>query len=105
MNHGEGAAPTVGGAPRADFGLYKSSNSRLLRASSPHSSSGGGMIAQIFGFTRHLLKEWNIITTEVVSCKFKDQVRARQSGEKWGLVMLRNRCWLRMETAVHRVGS
>jgi hypothetical protein len=43
------------------------------------------MIAQIIGFTRHLLKEWNIITTEVVPCEFKDQVRARQSGEKWGL--------------------
>ena len=43
------------------------------------------MIAQIIGFTRHLLKDWNIISTEVVSCKFKDQVRARQSGEKWGL--------------------
>ena len=46
------------------------------------------MIAQIIGFTRHLLKEWNnrvYFRLRKMSCKFKDQVRARQSGEKWGL--------------------
>ena len=52
------------------------------------------MIAQIIGFTRHFLKEWNIITTEVEPCEFKnpclvkDSGRARQSGEKWGLAVL-----------------
>ena len=51
------------------------------------------MIAQIIGFARHLLKEWNnrVSPTEVVPCEFKDTClfkdsgRARQSGEKWGL--------------------
>ena len=47
------------------------------------------MIAQSFGFTKHLLKERNNKTTKVVPCRykdaflFKDQGRARQSNDKW----------------------
>jgi hypothetical protein len=46
------------------------------------------MIAQTFGFTRYLLKEWNnsvYFRLKEIPCGFKVQVRARQSGEKWGL--------------------
>ena len=61
---------------------------RWMSDASPHFSSGGEMIAQIIGFTRHLLKEWNnsvYFRLKKRSCGFKDQARARQSGEKWGL--------------------
>ena len=63
------------------------------RPFNPHFSPGGEMIAQIIGFTRRLLKEWNIVPTEVVPCEFKDPClfkdsgRVRQSGEKWGLTL------------------
>ena len=46
------------------------------------------MIAQRFEFTRHLLKEWNNLVyfrLKKRPCGFKDQARARQSGEERGL--------------------
>jgi hypothetical protein len=46
------------------------------------------MITQRFGFTRHLLKAWNnrvYFQLKEMPCRFKYQVRARHSGEKWGL--------------------
>ena len=54
----------------------------------PISHRIGEMIAQRFGFTRRLLKAWNnrvYFRLKEMSCGFKDQARARQSGEKWGL--------------------
>jgi len=58
---------------------------------SPHFSSGGGMIAQGFGFTRDFtpkghrgLKERNnsaYFRLKKISCEFKEQARARQPGE------------------------
>jgi len=62
---------------------------KATAGASPHFSPGGEMIAQRFGFTRHLLKEWNnsvYFQLKKRSCGFKDQGRARQSGEKWGLI-------------------
>lgn len=52
------------------------------------------MIAQISGFTRHLLKAWNNISAEVVfsgirdNCFCKARGRICQSAGKWGLVVL-----------------
>jgi hypothetical protein len=56
--------------------------------SSPHFSPGGEMITQGFGFTKDFVKEWNnsvYFRLNKILCGFKDQVRARPSGEKCGL--------------------
>ncbi len=54
---------------------------------SPHFSPGDEMIAQGFGFTRGFVKEWNnnvYFRLNKTPCGFKEQARARQSGEKCG---------------------
>ncbi len=46
------------------------------------------MIAQGFGFTRDFLKEWNnsaYFRLKKIPCEFKEQARARHTGEKCGL--------------------
>jgi len=46
------------------------------------------MIAQGFGFTRDFAKERNnraYFRLSKIPCGFKEQARARQSGEKFGL--------------------
>jgi hypothetical protein len=46
------------------------------------------MITPIFGFTKDFAKEWNnrvYFRLSKILCGFKDQVRARPSGEKCGL--------------------
>ena len=48
------------------------------------------MIAQQFGFTKDFAKKWNnsvYFRLSKILCKFKDQARARPSGEKCGLVL------------------
>ncbi len=55
---------------------------------SPHISPGGEMITQRFGFTKDFTMEWNnrvSFRLSKILCGFKDQVRARPSGEKCGL--------------------
>jgi len=55
---------------------------------SPHFSPGGEMITQRFGFTKDFTKKWNNLVyfrLSKILCGFKDQVRARPSGEKCGL--------------------
>ena len=52
------------------------------------SHQGGEMIAQQFGFTKDFAKKWNncvYFRLSKILCKFKDQARARPSGEKCGL--------------------
>ncbi len=55
---------------------------------SPDFSPGGEMIAQGFGFTGDFVKERNIsvyFRLNKIPCGFKEQARARQSGEISGL--------------------
>jgi hypothetical protein len=59
-----------------------------LSNTSPHVSSGGEMITPRFGCTKHFAKEGNNLVFFRLSkmlCGFKDQVRARPSGEICGL--------------------
>ena len=52
------------------------------------SHQGNEMIAQQFGFTKDFAKKWNnsvYFRQSKILCKFKDQARARPSGEKCGL--------------------
>ena len=59
-----------------------------LTNTSPHVSSGGEMITPRFGFTKDFAKEWNnrvYFRLSKILCGFKDQVRARPSGETGGL--------------------
>ena len=54
---------------------------------SPHFSPGGEMIAQIIGFTRHFLKEWNnrvYFRLKKKSCEFKDPCLFKDSGRARG---------------------
>jgi len=58
---------------------------------SPHFSPRGEMITQRFVFTKDFMKEWNnsvYFRLNKILCGFKDQVRARPSGEKCGLAPL-----------------
>ena len=58
----------------------------------PDFSPGDEMIAQSFGFTRDFVKEWNnnvYFRLNKIPCGFKEQARARQSGEKSGLTQNR----------------
>jgi hypothetical protein len=75
--------------------------SRAARTNtSPHASPGGEMITPRFGFTKDFAREWNNLVYFRLSkmlCRFKDQVRARPSGETGGLrpapvpvIMVRN---------------
>ncbi len=60
----------------------------LIDRVSPHYSPGGGMIAQGFGFTMDFLKERNnnaYFRLKKIPCGFKQQARARHTGEKCGL--------------------
>ena len=55
---------------------------------SPPVSPGGEMITQRFGSTKDFAKEWNnrvYFRLSKMLCGFKDQVRARPSGETGGL--------------------
>jgi hypothetical protein len=55
---------------------------------SPHFSPRGEMITQRFVFKKDFMKEWNnsvYFRLNKILCGFKDQVRARPSGEKCGL--------------------
>jgi hypothetical protein len=55
---------------------------------SPHVLPGGEMITPRFGFTEYFAKEWNnrvYCRLSKMLCGFKDQVRARPSGETGGL--------------------
>jgi hypothetical protein len=55
---------------------------------SPPVLPGGEMIAPRFEFTQHFVKEWNNLVYCRLSkmlCGFKDQGRARPSGESGGL--------------------
>ena len=66
------------------FGFMNNLASHLARISYP----GGEMITQRFGFTKDFAKEWNnrvYCRLSKMLCGFKDQVRARPSGEKYGL--------------------
>ena len=59
-----------------------------LTNTGPHVSSGGEMITPRFGFTEDFAKEWNnrvYFRLSKILCGFKDQVRARSSGETCGL--------------------
>ena len=59
-----------------------------LTNTSPPVSSGGEMITPRFEFTQHFVREWNNLVYFRLSkmlCGFKDQVRARPSGETGGL--------------------
>ena len=59
-----------------------------LTNTSPHVSSGGEMITPRFEFTKDFAKEWNnrvYFRLSKILCEFKDQVRARPSGETGGL--------------------
>ena len=59
-----------------------------LTNTSPPVSPGGEMITQRFGFTKDFAKEWNnrvYFRLSKMFCGFKDQVRARPSGEAGGL--------------------
>ena len=59
-----------------------------LMNTSPHVSPGGEMITQRFGSTKDFAKEWNNLVYFRLSKMFygfKDQVRARPSGETGGL--------------------
>ena len=59
-----------------------------LTNTSPHVLPGGEMIAQRFESTKDFAKEWNNRVYSRLSkilCGFKDQVRARPSGETCGL--------------------
>ena len=65
-----------------------------LTNTSPHVSSGGEIITPRFGFTKDFAKEWNnrvYFRLSKILCGFKDQVRARPSGEKCGLALLQFR--------------
>ena len=60
----------------------------VVKKTNPHFSPGGEMITQRFGFTKDFLKERNnsaYFRLNKILCGFKDQVRARPSGEKCGL--------------------
>ncbi len=60
-------------------------------SASPHFSPGGGMIAQGFGVTRNFLKERNnsaYFRLKKTPCGFKQQARARHTGEKCGLARM-----------------
>ena len=59
-----------------------------LSNTSPPVSPGGEMITQRFGFTKDFAMEWNnrvYFRLSKMLCGFKDQVRARPSGETGGL--------------------
>ena len=59
-----------------------------LSNTSPPVSLGGEMITQKFGSTKDFTKEWNnrvYFRLSKMLCGFKDQVRARPSGETGGL--------------------
>ncbi len=59
-----------------------------MKRFNPHFSPVGGMIAQGFGFTRNFLKERNnsaYFRLKKIPCGFKQQARARHTGEKCGL--------------------
>ena len=59
-----------------------------LTNTSPHALPGDKMITPRFGCTKHFAKEWNNLVYCRLSkmlCGFKDQVRARPSGERCGL--------------------
>ena len=59
-----------------------------LTNTSPPVLPGGEMIAPIFEFTKDFAKEWNnpvYCRLSKILCGFKDQVRARPSGETGGL--------------------
>ena len=63
------------------------SRAALTNTSSPV-SSGGEMITPRFGSTKDFTKKWNNSVYSRLSkilCGFKDQVRARPSGETGGL--------------------
>ena len=60
----------------------------VLTNTRPPVSPGGEMITQGFGSTKDFAKEWNNLAYFRLSkmlCGFKDQVRARPSGETGGL--------------------
>jgi len=60
----------------------------VLSHTNPHVSPGGEMITKRFGFTKDFTKERNnhaYFRLSKMLCGFKDQVRARPSGEKCGL--------------------
>ena len=59
-----------------------------LTNTSPPVSSGGEMITPRFGSTMDFTKKWNnrvYFRLSKIHCGFKDQVRARPSGETGGL--------------------
>ena len=59
-----------------------------LSNTSPPVSPGGEMITQRFGSTKDFAKKWNnrvYFRLSKMLCGFKDQVRARPSGETGGL--------------------
>ena len=67
---------------------YAFGSRAALSNTSAHVSSGGEMIAPRFGCTKHFAKERNNLVYFRLSnmlCGFKDQVRARPSGETCGL--------------------
>jgi hypothetical protein len=58
---------------------------------SPQVLPGGEMITLRFGFTAHFAMKWNnrvYCRLSKMCCGFKDQVRARPSGETCGLVFV-----------------
>jgi len=68
--------------------LISGNYDQLRNRVNPHFSPGGEMITQRFEFTKDFTKEWNNSVYSRLSkifCGFKDQVRARPSGEKCGL--------------------
>ena len=59
-----------------------------LTNTSPPVLPGGEMITPRFGFTKDFAKEWNnnvYCRLSKILCGFKDQVRARPTGETGGL--------------------
>jgi hypothetical protein len=59
-----------------------------LTNTSPQVLPGGEMITPRFGFTKDFAKKWNKLVyfrLSKILCGFKDQVRARPSGETCGL--------------------
>jgi hypothetical protein len=67
---------------------YAFRSTAALSNTSPHVLPGGEMITPRFGFTEHFAKKWNNLVYFRLSkmfCGFKDQVRARPSGERCGL--------------------
>ena len=69
------------------FGYAFRSRAALTKTSPPV-SHGGEMITPRFGFTKDFAKEWNnpvYCRLSKIHCGYKDQVRARPSGETGGL--------------------